>query len=205
MNVKKQRTWHYLEQPYDFDMSPCKCSNTRTQWSEYEGHLWCDVCGIDFIPDNNGIFDSPVPMKTSRFLGISFTKYNLVENLVEVLDEDDLYAKCFNINDCIDAGSIKVSIKNAKPEIVGQAVIDLNDFSVCIESLSDESEVLFSSSVYFGYPVTSKFNLLIRKIDNQFLFIENDDWRSFKSYILNESLMVSLSSDNELLSKKHKI
>jgi len=70
----EKRTWCYVQAPRTFDMAPCACGNDKTQWSEYKKHLWCNTCKIDFIPEYNGIFDGPIPVKAAQMMGISFTR-----------------------------------------------------------------------------------------------------------------------------------
>lgn len=59
-NLKK-RVNCYIQPPRVFDIAPCSCGNADTQWSEYEGHLWCAKCEKDFIPEHTGIFSGPIP------------------------------------------------------------------------------------------------------------------------------------------------
>jgi hypothetical protein len=77
------RTWHFLKPPAAFEIACCACGNMRTQWSEFEGHLWCDVCNIDFKPAHAGVLDGPVPVKLAAMLGLTFDRFNLVTKQVE--------------------------------------------------------------------------------------------------------------------------
>ena len=70
-NLPKRR-WCYVKNPSHFDIGPCKCGNTNTQWSEYENHLWCENCKIDFIPEDKGIFDGPIGLESANILGYNF-------------------------------------------------------------------------------------------------------------------------------------
>lgn len=83
-----RRTWHYILQPKTFCMGPCDCGNEELQWSEYEKHLWCDKCNKDFIPENKGVFDGPIPIRTAALLGMTFDRFNLETNQVEIFDLD---------------------------------------------------------------------------------------------------------------------
>ena len=74
---KTKRTWVYVMQPKAYQIAPCSCGNKDTQWSEFEGHLWCDKCNKDFIPEHNGVFDGLISLNTARILGISFDKRRL--------------------------------------------------------------------------------------------------------------------------------
>lgn len=79
----QKRTWCYVQAPCLYEMAPCACGNHDTQWSEYQGHLWCERCQIDFKPSHNGIFDGPIPVAISAMLGISFDRFNLETRQVE--------------------------------------------------------------------------------------------------------------------------
>jgi len=79
----EKRKWCYVMAPWAYEIAPCACGNTDTQWSEFKGRLWCAKCEIDFIPAHNGIFDGPIPVATSHLLGIRFDRINLETNEVE--------------------------------------------------------------------------------------------------------------------------
>jgi hypothetical protein len=78
-----KRTWHYLASPASFEMAPCSCGNHATQWSEFAKHLWCAACEKDFIPEHNGIFDGPIPVKLALMMGMSFDRMNMEAGCVE--------------------------------------------------------------------------------------------------------------------------
>lgn len=71
---KVKRTWVYIMAPSAYAIAPCSCGNKDTQWSEYEGHLWCEKCQKDFVPEHNGIFDGPIPTSAAALMGISFAR-----------------------------------------------------------------------------------------------------------------------------------
>lgn len=73
----EKRTWVYVQRPATYEMAGCKCGNNDPDWSEFKGHLWCEACGIDFVPEHGGIFDGPIPVGISSLLGISFDRINL--------------------------------------------------------------------------------------------------------------------------------
>lgn len=85
-----KRKWYYIQNPSSFSIPGCKCGNDKVKWSEYEKHLWCDKCQIDFIPKHNGIFDGPIPIETLTMFGINFDRYNLETNRVEIFDINTL-------------------------------------------------------------------------------------------------------------------
>jgi hypothetical protein len=76
MELKKRKKC-YVMPPRAFEIAGCDCGNQNTQWSEYEGHLWCAKCEKDFIPAHGGIFDGPIPVGTCRILGIRFDEIDL--------------------------------------------------------------------------------------------------------------------------------
>jgi hypothetical protein len=84
--VLKLRTSAYLSPPKAFDVAPCDCGNHETQWSEYEGHLWCAKCEKDFVPAHNGVFDGPVLLRTAAAMGVRFDRYLLPTMEVEIMD-----------------------------------------------------------------------------------------------------------------------
>lgn len=81
-----QRTWIYVLQPADFGIAGCKCGNFTPTWSEWQEHLWCSDCEIDFIPESNGIFDGPILVHTYALMGIFFDRFNLLTQKLEPFD-----------------------------------------------------------------------------------------------------------------------
>lgn len=86
----KKRTWYYCLSPKDFEISPCSCGNTETQWSEFEKHLWCDKCEKDFIPEYNGVFDGPIAVQACALMGIHFDRINLETGKYEKFNRESL-------------------------------------------------------------------------------------------------------------------
>jgi hypothetical protein len=80
-----KRTHVYVCRPAVYEISGCKCGNNDPDWSEFEGHLWCATCQIDFIPEHNGIFDGPIPVNAMRLLGAPVDRICLVTGEVERL------------------------------------------------------------------------------------------------------------------------
>ncbi len=64
-----KRTHVYVKRPIDYEIAGCECGNSDPDWSEFQGHLWCQNCKIDFQPKHDGIFDGPIPVETMRLLG----------------------------------------------------------------------------------------------------------------------------------------
>lgn len=83
-----KRKWCYLRPPKIFGIPPCKCGNRKIQWSEWENHVWCNQCQIDFIPEHNGIFDGPIPIHCAGMLGMTFDRFNLITGIIDVFDPD---------------------------------------------------------------------------------------------------------------------
>ena len=73
----KKRTWVYAQRPCKYEIALHGCGHTDPDWSEYEKHLWCPVCLVDFIPEHYGILDGPILVKTCGLLGIFFDRFNL--------------------------------------------------------------------------------------------------------------------------------
>lgn len=44
MDELKKRTWHYIQKPYEYEMTCDKCNGHNIEWSEYEGKIWCYDC-----------------------------------------------------------------------------------------------------------------------------------------------------------------
>lgn len=85
----EKRTWVYVQPPASYEIAPCSCGNTDTQWSEFKHHLWCDKCQKDFIPDHGGIFEGPIAVTVCSMLGISFDRFNLETNEIEPFNPQD--------------------------------------------------------------------------------------------------------------------
>ena len=83
-----KRKWCYVQSPSDYEIGPCPCGNHNTQWSEWQKHLWCDVCKKDFISESNGVFDGPILVEVCRMMGISFDRINLETETLEVLNAE---------------------------------------------------------------------------------------------------------------------
>ncbi len=82
-----KRKWVYVQPPKDYEMGPCPCGNFDLQWSEFQGHLWCEKCQKDFIPENAGIFDGPILAQVAQLCGMSFDRFNLETQQVERFED----------------------------------------------------------------------------------------------------------------------
>jgi hypothetical protein len=84
----EKRTWVYCQQPKEYEIALHGCGHEGPEWSEYKHHLWCTQCEVDFIPEFNGIFDGPIPIKTTEMLGIFFHRFNIETQQVELFEEN---------------------------------------------------------------------------------------------------------------------
>ena len=92
-----KRTQVYIQQPHDFEMSGCpKCGNVFSEWSEYRGHLWCQACKIDFVPQHAGVIEGPVGIHTCEMMGIYFDMFCLAD---ETLRPDPLGTFHYELKD----------------------------------------------------------------------------------------------------------
>lgn len=83
----RKRLWCYAQPPWVYEVAPCPCGNTKTQWSEWRGMLWCGDCRKDFVPEHNGIFDGPIPLGCANLMGIRFDRYDLRKRRIVRQDE----------------------------------------------------------------------------------------------------------------------
>lgn len=69
-----------------FEMGGCACGNEDTQWSEYEGHLWCENCQKDFVPKESGVFSGPISAGAAKIMGIVFDRIDLSNGKIDRFD-----------------------------------------------------------------------------------------------------------------------
>lgn len=74
---KKKRTWVYVNQPASYGIPGHSCGSKKYTWSEFQKHLWCYKCEVDFIPKENGVFDGPIPVTLASMMGYDFRRMNL--------------------------------------------------------------------------------------------------------------------------------
>lgn len=198
MNSLTKRTFSYLQQPAVYCISACNCGNTDVQWSEYEKHIWCSKCEIDFIPESNGIFDGPILLNVTQMLGINFTKLNLISNKVSILDSDIDYMECLNFEDVFLSQLIPVNIKNINRATIGMAHIDYQKFELkdikykdFVSSL-DGSEKLITTEFVFNFPDKDIFILRWNILNGVIKLQEDTQSDNFKKYILKEHLQTQL-------------
>ena len=73
---KIRRTWVYVHQPYEYEMSCDVCGGSNLAWSEFEGFVWCYDCKMD-TPGDKGIFDGPVSVALLGMFGLSLDRVSL--------------------------------------------------------------------------------------------------------------------------------
>lgn len=80
---KYKRTHVYCQHPDVYEIEGCpNDKGHKTTWSEYEDHLWCFECEMDYIPTHWGIFPGPIPMGLCEMMGISFDRICIKTNKV---------------------------------------------------------------------------------------------------------------------------
>lgn len=82
----KRRRWVYVMRPNEYDVAGCPCGNVDPDWSEFAGHLWCQKCQKDFIPEHNGVFDGPIPINAAALMGLNFAQFNIKTGKVRDLN-----------------------------------------------------------------------------------------------------------------------
>lgn len=82
----EKRTWCYAQPPSAYEIAPCNCGNLNTQWSEFVGHLWCDMCQKDFAPSHPGVFAGPIPPQLSALMGLKFDRIDLATQKIHIFD-----------------------------------------------------------------------------------------------------------------------
>lgn len=86
--ARAKREWCYVQQPAVFSIAPCACGNADLMWSEFEKHVWCARCQLDFIPAHGGIFDGPIPIRACALLGIRFDRFVIATGAIQRYDVD---------------------------------------------------------------------------------------------------------------------
>ena len=86
---KTHRTHCFAYPPAAYEIAPHDCGRDDAQWSEFQGHLWCEHCQVDFIPTQNGVFDGPIPIRTAAALGIRLDRIDLATGKLDLYDIDN--------------------------------------------------------------------------------------------------------------------
>ncbi|MDO8641499.1 MAG: hypothetical protein Q7R33_08195 [Nitrosarchaeum sp.] len=89
MKVKllKKRTWHYIQNPKDYEITCDKCNGTNIEWSEFEHMIWCYDCKID-TKGTEGVFGGPIPVELAGILGMSFDRWDMINKVRQVYDNE---------------------------------------------------------------------------------------------------------------------
>ena len=85
----KKRTWHYTLPPAAYEMTCEKCGGSHLWWSEYESHVWCYDCEIDFDPKDgihSGVFSGPISLHASNMMGCIWDRFNMEKQKIEILN-----------------------------------------------------------------------------------------------------------------------
>lgn len=88
VTLLEKRLWCYVQQPAVYEIAPHDCGHNDAQWSEYDKHLWCPHCEVDFIPSDGGIFSGPIAIGLSTMLGVCFDRVNIATGKVDRFDTD---------------------------------------------------------------------------------------------------------------------
>lgn len=90
--IVEKRLWHYLLPPAVFEITCEKCDGTNLCWSEFKSHIWCYDCEIDFDPkhgEHSGIFSGPILIHVSYMMGMSFDRFNMETQQIELFNIDN--------------------------------------------------------------------------------------------------------------------
>lgn len=83
---KRTRCMAQAPSVYEVDGCP-RCGGHNTTWSEYEKHVWCFDCEIDYEPEHGGIFDGPIPRGLAEMMGISLSRIEIATGRVITVEE----------------------------------------------------------------------------------------------------------------------
>lgn len=190
----KKRTKVYLNQPKNYKISGCECGNQETQWSEYEEHLWCDKCQIDFKPKDKGIFSGPIGIGSSRLLGIYFHRLNLETNKVEAFTSEGYYVEAFNFDNDFDFNEKKeIILIQDENKLFGN--IDLNTFEIKLNEMNIENDNRFGLIIYTisHEKEIKEWKFEVKYINKEFQIKEVQEFDIFKKFVLNQKLRKNFS------------
>lgn len=167
-----KRKWFYLSPPKVYEVAPCSCGNQDTQWSEYEAHIWCENCQKDFIPQHNGIFSGPLLLKTAQMMGLSFDRFNLETNQVEVVSDqfystsEVSYTVCHQWTDIVKNKQIPILItqKEENSWLTHEGVLFFDEKQLTVKFNKEfplEEKDEFGFIIKIDYPNTQTYVLHI--------------------------------------------
>lgn len=213
---KKKRTWCYLQAPHVYEMSPCSCGNENTQWSEYEKHLWCEKCKIDFIPESAGVFSSPIPMEAAKLMGIFFDRVIIETNELESLDNHYKYIKVLDFRKDV-FNKLYETVINSGEYIEDKRLripifLDIKQEDIIIKYKQKDVEQIFlyKNRESFTIPIATysddgfkKFFLDLVLKDKELVIEKNKEYDGFLQFLLTQKLKMKLTEKEK--EKKLKI
>lgn len=196
---KVQREWCYIQAPHVFELPGCSCGNENIQWSEYQGHLWCDKCQLDFMPEHNGIFDNPIGIGMAKMLGITFTRINLKTDLLEALDSKNNYMVVLDLNKFKFNESFPVTLEN-KDNKQYQAKLLFNPENLTIETDNlPYGDYRLEITTYSNLSGFKEWGFIVHLADNEVTIKEfHKNKESFKAFLLNEKLNQELTVGKQI-------
>lgn len=194
MEELKKRTTVYLKQPKDYEISGCVCGNEDIQWSEYEKHVWCEKCQIDFKPEYGGIFSSPIPDGLSRLFGVSFHRFNLETNQIEAFNSKRYYVEAWNILN-FDFNSPK-KIWLEKDEELFVALLNINNFEIMTTTQLKKQEYNLIICTFSHEREIKEWKLKVEVVGEKLKIKETEEFDFLKKFILNQKLRRNLPETN---------
>lgn len=200
---KVQREWCYIQAPHVFELPGCSCGNEDMQWSEYQGHLWCDKCQLDFIPKHNGIFDNPIGMGMAKMLGITFTRINLKTDLLEALDSNNNYMTVLDLNKFKFNEYFSVTLVDKKSEKY-QAKLLLNPENLTIQANNvPQGDYRLEVVTYTNLSGFKEWGFVASSDDKGIIIKEfHKNKESFAAFLLNEKLNQELTIGKQNIKTK---
>lgn len=188
LEIKEKRKWVFLQSPQTYCIPPCSCGNEDIQWSEYQKHIWCEKCQLDYIPEHNGVFDGPIMSNTARMFGMHFSRMNLETHEIEVIGSDNEYTLCINFSDIFPSLLIPVVFKDFNNKVLGTGELNYKTFNLENLKLENKDENLIFTEMIFNFPQKDTFKLNYIKTEDGFEIKKDSEFESFKVYILNQYL-----------------
>lgn len=188
----EKRAYCFLQPPHVYEISGCDCGNSNTQWSEYEKHIWCEICKKDFIPKSNGIFDAPIMLHLCESLGIYFHKIDLQNNCI----------KAFSINStkyidmlvlskkekeyCVNCIAVDSSGNQEKTQLI----INCMGYKINFCNEVPLSNDLWTVQIVaFNAASVDSWHLRLQVNNNKWEIKDNDANISFLNYLLKHTLL----------------
>lgn len=83
---REKRLWCYVQPPAAYEIAPHDCGHDDAQWSEFDKHLWCSHCAVDFLPAHAGIFSGPIGIELAAMMGICFDRVTIATGKIDRFD-----------------------------------------------------------------------------------------------------------------------